>query len=274
MMLYVALEDWLKKKNKWTPKVKQYVWKLADGWKQAWEWSTNVKDLDVQYVDRLETWRDNGKRSAAALNQERMYLKMFWRWMLEHGHVQDDSTVVWKRRREEVKKVYVALEPAQIEALAAALEGDWAMQRFVRLAAWTGMRTGTIRALTPKMFTTQSDGGYLIEVPKTLVKTRESLRFVLSPEQAKQLAGDWVKVVPLTKNQIYKRFKKAIKKAHLPEETSPHDLRRTFVSRLAGKGVPTHLIMAIGGWKSMSTLVKHYSSQPPLEQVAKALEWS
>src|SRR6266850_1194425 len=174
MMLYNALYDWMCGKR-WTDKVHAHVQRLTDGWVALWNWNTEIREIGWREVDQLIAKRDNGKRSAAALNQERMYLKMFWQWMLERGLAENDPTNVWKRRREVVKKKYVALNPAQMEMLLEAIHGDYELYKFVSLAAYTGLRMGTLLKLRYEHF---RDG--ILEVPAALVKTRMPLRFQIT----------------------------------------------------------------------------------------------
>lgn len=78
------------------------------------------------------------------------------------------------------------------------------------------------------------------------------------------------RVFPLSKKWLQKAFKKALKKAGLPESIRIHDLRHTFASWLAMKGVPLQQIQALLGHRQISTTLRYAHLNP--EVLRGALE--
>jgi integrase len=58
--------------------------------------------------------------------------------------------------------------------------------------------------------------------------------------------------------RLYQRFKAAVRRSGIDPATSPHDLRRTWVARLAEARVPLSAVLELGGWASLGVLVRHY----------------
>ena len=92
-------------------------------------------------------------------------------------------------------------------------------------------------------------------------KTYDSYRTVRVP----QYVIDLIKVIPhksdsdtiigLNPDQLYKRFRKALRASGLPPFRF-HDLRHYAASQMHANGVPDRYIEAIGGWKPGSSVLK------------------
>lgn len=270
MIVSEALKMWQAKKARaWCPKTAEYVGRLAEGWRSVFG-GKEVADVGVLDVERLETERDNGKRSASALNQERTYLRQFFRWAEACGMRQGSCPASqWTYRRPVVKREYVALTREQEDRLVEEAELPW-LRAFIRLGVCTGLREGTLRKLDWSMV---KDG--VLEIPAKLMKQRRALRLPLAPRALEAIgppgAGLLLPGLPRAET-VYREFKRAVWRSGAPRETSPHDLRRTFVARLAAAGVPTHIIMQLGGWRTLGVLVSHYCAAVPVAEARSFLE--
>lgn len=267
-----ALGQWFEtRKSRWTLKVADYVKHLTEGWKESFG-AVRVAEVGVSEIETHETLRDNGKRSASALNQERTYLRMFFSWCKAHGRMQKeiDPTATWRYRRYEVKREYAPLTREEEERFVK-LAPAW-LGRFVTVAICTGLRAGTLRQLTWRMVSEE----WVLEIPSRLIKQKRALRLPL-PERARQAlgarGGEGLLFPELPKAAaLYKQFKKWAAVAGVNPTASIHDLRRTWVERLTEAGVPIQKIMIMGGWKSMGILLNHYCGTVRDQHALEALE--
>lgn len=270
MYLREALNQWFRlREMDWSPRHAEQVRRILD------RLSTSCGSVDVSAICAAELSEHYRKRaqkiSASALNQERVYLNSFFKWATQMGYTTPSSEpmAAWRHRRVVVKRSYVELSREQEQRLLEA-SPPW-LKRFILIALYTGLRTGTIRKLRPEMV---RDG--VLEVPASLMKTRDAFCLPVSTNLREKLAHHMlslsdVGIVP-SQSVLNKAFKAACARAGLPKETSPHDLRRTFVARLTECGVPLQTVMALGGWKSMGTILKHYASRATRTAAAAALE--
>ena len=165
---------------------------------------------------------------------------------------------------------------AEISALVAAVE-DTPIDSAILLAAFGSLRRSEVCAITEqdidrdactvtvgKAMVQSPNGEWVIKVPKSVAGYRTvSLPAEIMP-----------RIKPLTINptQIYKRFKKALVLAGLPDMRF-HDLRHYQASILHALGVPDAYIMQRGGWKTDSTLKRVYrhamvDKQAQFDQIA------
>ncbi|MHA1988885.1 MAG: tyrosine-type recombinase/integrase [Promethearchaeota archaeon] len=66
--------------------------------------------------------------------------------------------------------------------------------------------------------------------------------------------------IPFRADTISKKFKKAVRKAELPEEIHFHSLRSSFGSLLLQRGISISVISKLLGHSSISVTEKHYVS--------------
>lgn len=181
----------------------------------------------------------NGKRlSLSTLNKDIRNVKTFLRWCADRCYVSADAKFRFKSRRVQQAPV-TALSPDQVRSLldAAAQESPtWRLR--VLLAVATGLRRGDIesRKITDIHFdraviSTQSrKTGKALERPIPREILAELARYVAA------LPADQKRFFPDT--FIRKRWEKIRERAGLPE-LKFHDLRKTFASALAQRGVST-----------------------------------
>lgn len=258
MKIPEALSQWIERKCR---SLSPAYGKLLRHWVFVWEdvfgKSKEVEEVSVSDVERLEATRDDGERSASALNQECVYLRAFFVWAKALGYCSADPTVTWRYRRPVVKRTYATLTREEEDRLVEVAESWPWLQTYVRVAVCTGLREGTVRQLTWAML--RPDG--VLEIPAKIMKSRHAHRIPL-PERALAALGPrgpgvLIKALP-SKTRVWQVFKAACKKAGISEAASPHDLRRSWVERLSTAGVPLQTIQSLGAWKTASVLLNHY----------------
>lgn len=167
---------------------------------------------------------------------------------------------------------------AEIAALVVAVK-DTPIDSAILLAAFGSLRRSEVCALTEsdidrgactvtvgKAMVQSQKGEWVIKVPKSVAGYRTvSLPAEIMPR---------IKPLGMNPNQIYKRFKKALALAGLPDMRF-HDLRHYQASILHALGVPDAYIMQRGGWKTDSTLKRVYrhamgDKQSEFDQIAEA----
>jgi integrase len=246
-----AVGMWIEKKSRsWTSTTTGFVRHLADNWKRIFG-EKEVAEIRVMDVERLELERDNGQRSGSALNQERTYLRSFFKWAKANSiGPGQEPTQTWALKKATVKRKYAEVSVEDEDRLIEAASPR--IKRFIRLAVRTGLREGTIRRLTWEM------------VGPTWV-----------PEVIRELgprgAGLLLPELPPA-HKVWKLFKEATKKAAMDPATSPHDLRRSWVSRLSRANVPAQVVQKLGGWKTMGVLLAHYCMPIPDDQARSIFE--
>lgn len=269
MIVAEAVQLWVIRKVKsLSGKQAQHVERLTRLWSGAFG-HVPVELVAVADIEKYEAVRDNGTRSGSALNQERGYLRQFFRWCEQNGWRKEDPTVTWGHRSTTVKREYVELTQEQEAALVAQCRSPW-LQRFVRIAVLTGFREGTVRQLTWDMVREDQ-----LLIPARIMKTREAHSLPITAKLRAALGergtGLVVQGMP-SPAVVYRAFQRAAHRAALPAATSPHDLRRTWVARLTEAGVPIQTIMALGGWKTLGVLIGHYASRATRKAALAAME--
>ncbi len=110
---------------------------------------------------------------------------------------------------------------------------------------------------------------------RNTAKTDAGNRFVPLPKEVlSKLSGITGRITPLDPNQIYRRYKKALKECGLPDYNF-HSLRKYYASILHALGVPDKYIMQYGGWASNTVLKKVYQqvlSDKDIEEQNKVTE--
>lgn len=149
----------------------------------------------------------------------------------------------------------------EISALIAAAQGT-PIDSAILLAAFGSLRRSEVCALTEsdidrgactvtvgKAMVQSKSGEWTIKVPKSVAGYRT---VNLPPEIMSR-----VNAIGMNPNQLYKRFKRTLAQAGLPDMRF-HDLRHYQASILHALGVPDAYIMQRGGWKTDSTLKRVY----------------
>lgn len=261
-------EAWAKDgAGRWTAAVFEQVKVLLRRWASMLGDSAEMGGEEVVMVMQ-EARRRVGP---AAEMRERMFFRQAVRYAQAMVGGPAVPVDVWAARRVVVKKKYIVLSKEEEARLLvnAAFVGQL-VWRFVKVALGTGLRMGTVL---------QARWGWVdlkervMVVPASAMKTREAVTVPMpdvpyeGQKDSELVVG--TKATKEGKEQMRRWFAAAVRMAGLPKETRPHDLRRTWVARMVEKGCPTATLMALGGWRSVSTLVRHYTEKLSNSEVRK-----
>ena len=182
----------------------------------------------------------------------------------------------------EYKKIH-PLPPRQVKELLAVLRGDRLYGYYVVLLG-CGLRRGEGLALTwdcvdldngviyvKKTLQAQKGKGLVLGEPKT----ESSIRVIGMPDFVKDALLNQPRFpnspfvfytsngTPFGPRNIVRHFKKALKKAGLPETTKLHDCRHFFVSYLLSQNVPPKDVQVIVGHADFKTTLSIYGHVMP-----------
>ena len=258
-----TLDAWLAERK---PYVSLVYAKQLGRWVEEWK-ANGLAEAGAEKVEAYFQEKRKEGKSASALRQELVYLKQVLR---ERGSQAADKVRI---RGRGVEQEYATLGRQEEQALKGSGAPEW-LKDFVVIACRTGLREGTIRAITGSMLDRK---GKRLVLPGRVMKQRKCLTVPVTDEVFEVIARRAPEGTdrPLFEEMpaapgVWKEFKRWGKRLGWPEALKPHDLRRTFVARLTEAGAQSHLIMALGGWRSMSTILTHYASQAP-EGAARAV---
>ncbi len=247
-------------RRRWSLKVSENVRRFVAAWNLALgertPGSVSEKRVRALASQRIVT------KSGSGANQERQYFRGLWRWARERGFVGPGKCpeAAWPRQRERVEREYRPLSVEQEEAVCAAAPG---LARAVRVGIRTGLRLRALQGLEWAHVTEDE-----IRVPAALCKEGREHRIPLTGALRGLLAERGAgRVFPELENGD--RARRQLKAAG---GTGFHDLRRTFVQRLAIAGVPAETIAELGNWKSPDVMIRHYTCKLPTEARRAFLE--
>lgn len=226
------------------------------------KWATRplnlITAMDVrEYVQTRET---GDKASHATLIREMGVIKRIFRAAITEKLIETNPCVGYRfKARARTRK----LMPEHEDTLRAGLQPD--LQRYLTVALGTGVRAGEQRHFRPMDL--RHDGTFIWVRPESN-KTKKGREVPLTPavqkvlqEQQASRPGDdstpyWPELGPRT---VGKLLWKMCPRLGIPT-ISPHDLRRTFGSRAAERGIfPKHLQM-IMGHENIEVTMRHYVS--------------
>lgn len=232
-------------------------------WSRRWG-GLDVAELSVEKVKQLESERDDGIRSATALNYERGLLSRFFTFCrtLSSG-LPEGLLDAWRPRRELIPtESYVFYSLQEKERISREIRAD--LKRFIYFAAVTGLREGSIRRV---LWGWISQKGVLT-VPAGAVKNKMPIRQAL-PEELLEMLGPRrpamepvFSEMPEWPQTVWKEFRKACRRAGV-REGSPHDLRRSFAYGLMELDTPLPVICHLGGWSKPDILTRYYCGGLP-----------
>jgi len=235
-------------------------------------WEGHLKDFfgDVQLRDltpeRIELYREKRIEEGvtpATVNRELAVLKRLVNHALELEFIDRNPFKRIKFFREEPKDFYI-LSPEELERLLkAASEG---IRPIIAFLAATGVRRGT--ALNLKWSQVDLERR-MLRIPASESKSRKPLDLPLSdvalkilkeqkkkgtiscvfpnPKTGKPYSGDGFKC----------SFKRALKKANLPESLRVHDLRHFWATRAVMQGVSPFILQALLGHHSLQMVTRY-----------------
>lgn len=201
---------------------------------RGWAWPSQITDSDI--VTHLERRKAAGN-SGTTRRMARANIRMFCAWLVKKGLLESNPTdLVPTPQKSKRKARYVPTQDEVVRLiLAASIEwrtGDrWLVYL---LAACTGLRVGTLKALTWDMVHLErmADGLAWLELPGTILKNGEDSHVWLTRECAERLA----------KHSQYSRGVRERSQvfANVPKpESFTRDIERAGLSRRAGPGSPT-----------------------------------
>lgn len=247
-------------RRRWSLKVAENVRRFVNAWTLALgplpAGSVSEKRVRQLAAARIAT------KSGSGANQERGYFRSLWKWARERAIVGPGKApeTAWPRQRERVLRAYCPISPEQEVAVCAAAPG---LARAVRVAIRTGLRLRALQGLD-----WEHVGADEIRVPAELVKEGREHRIPLTAALRECLADRGTgRVFPELANGD--RARRQLKAAG---GTGFHDLRRTFVQRLAVAGVPAETIAELGNWRSPDIMIRHYTCRLPTEARRAFLE--
>ena len=273
MTLAEALAAWRAHNVQWGLSAAETAARLAQVWKDVLGPGRSVRSLKTGDVERLARVRDDGARAGSSLLQERGYFRRFLLWARAHGQIEQDPTLTWTVRAEEPDTGYYQILSREGEEKLLAASPEW-LRRFIVVALGTGLREGTIRQLRWEWISVV-EGATWVGVPAGAMKKHRAHRMPLRPDVVAAMGprGTTGLVFPALPAApvVWRAFKRAAAQAGLDPRLKPHDLRRTFATRLLERGVPITVVMRLGAWKESSVVFQHYASQHMDEQAAAAL---
>lgn len=270
---HAALE-WFRWKSEgaaWSAKHRSKVRRVVDRLHDFFA-GREVASLDVGDLRLLEQ-AQVGRRSADALNFDRLYLVSFFAFARKNGWTELDPMSCWLHRKCEPDpdKVFTFYSKEERDALRRQIRAD--LRAFMQFSFVTGLRQSTVRLLKWKWLSREG----VLCVPAWAVKNRMAIRQALPGELVLELGPRkrpedlLFPDLPPWPQQIWKEFKKACRRAGV-RDGRPHDMRRTMANNLANRGVPMSVIMRIGGWRSEKTVRRYYLTDVPDEDCRRYLE--
>lgn len=239
---------------------------------KSWPWViSNTPAAQVSY--EMVAARFAARRSevsASRVNREGGILRSIFKEAVARGLVARDVSPAWLSVPVVTEKEPRSISEEEEAALLAVAPEP--LGRLIQFALATGLRAGTLRALTWEMVEDRADGPALV-LPARVMKARRPEVLPLSTA-ARRLLG--VRGSPLFGGwkdyELSRAFARVVERAGLPDDITFHSLRATFATRLLARGVPVAQVMRLGCWKSADVLLRHYAARSPMAAERAALE--
>lgn len=239
--------------------------------------------LTVRDLDQVLAEPDWSPRTR---NKYLTILRGLYKWARARGYATDNPAELVAREREEGKDPRILSDDEEGRLLRACSEpyvtrcfggrqgriaaSEWTQSheppRHLREAVFTALRTGLRRANVLDLSWSEVDlPRALIRIPASKAKGKHDITVPIAPDLLdvlrKLCAENEGKATPSTRvfeslQGIERAFRSACKRAGLLD-VSFHDLRRTYLTRLAPHCDPKTL-QALGGHADISTTMKHY----------------
>jgi integrase len=225
--------------------------------------SVELSTIGIEQCERFrESLSEKGLRPAT-LNRVRAVMSSFFKYARLHGWMDRNSNPLgtWECVR--------ARPPADWKQIASAAEEEKLLQEcdlptalFVMIALYTGLRRGAVVALRWEWMPPDLS---FVNVPPEHMKSNREHRVPLAPKLREALAplrpADGLGPIfnqHISPSAWSMRFKRAVRALGLNPKLKLHDLRRTFGTRLAEKGVPVPTIQRLGDWSTASIFYRDY----------------
>ena len=167
-----------------------------------------------------------------------------WNWGLKQGLIDKADKLKYDTRGEPRQRVYSSDE---LKLMFAEIT-DISFNAFVRLAYYTGGRSGEIRSLSREHVLDDS----------IVVSGKTGKRMVKLNTQAQNIIRNQDPLWSYSKNYVSHRFKKEVRRLGI-KNARFHDLRRTFGLNLIKQGMSIYKVSKLLGHSSVRTTEQHYA---------------
>jgi len=167
-----------------------------------------------------------------------------WNWGLKQGLIDKANKLEGDTKGEPRQRVYTADE---LDLLFNQIT-DKDFNAFIRLAYYTGARSGEIRSLSRENVLERS----------LVVKGKTGRRIVKLNSQAQDIIKHQDPLWSYSKDYVSHSFKKEVRKLGI-KDARFHDLRRTFGLNLIKQGMSIYKVSKLLGHSSVRTTEQHYA---------------
>ncbi len=241
-----------------------------------------VREVSPADIERYIK-RRLGEVAPPTVNRELAFLKRVFNVAMRNGDTESNPVTQVKMFKENPPRTRFLTEDEELRLYSALPTEDWRPRNIVGLAVHTGLRRGELFSmkwenvdLFNRVITIpRSKSGDARQVPmsKAVLKMMQEL--------PSRMRSEWVfpndaGTGPLDAHNFENRiFIRAIKKAGI-ENFRFHDLRHTFASRLAMKGVSLQTIQKLLGHKTFNMTLRyaHLSERHLQDAVENLGEWT
>ena len=167
-----------------------------------------------------------------------------WNWGLKQGLIDKANKLEGDTKGEPRQRVYTAYE---LDLLFNQIT-DKDFNAFIRLAYYTGARSGEIRSLSRENVLDES----------LVVRGKTGRRIVKLNSQAQKIMQHQDPLWSYSKDYVSHSFKKEVRKLGI-KDARFHDLRRTFGLNLIKQGMSIYKVSKLLGHSSVRTTEQHYA---------------
>lgn len=249
-----ALLDWRRETAHHSGRTVYDLGRCAARWIAAWGDACPMAELDSERVrEYVLTFR--GAHAGSTTNQEVKYLRWFLRHAERRGFIARAPLSDLPHFPEEHVEPHALKDREVAELLEKA---DEELRALLLLAVETGLRRSTILALRWEWIDLST--GW-IKIPPKFMKGRRQYRAPLSHQAIAALrslcASVEGPVFRFSRSTVGRRMTRAVVRSAI-DDTTFHDLRRTFFSRMRERGVPLEVAMALSDHRDVRTALRHY----------------
>jgi integrase len=245
-------------------------------WKENATKVESVKDANGKRVRR----RTKNKLSKTALSMYGRSLKAAWTRAIKDGFADENPFKIRWPGPSETRRKNASMTVEEVEKiLQVTLDSGYVrLHTYFQLGAHTGLRRGETLRIQGKhidmaqkiltIYITKKRGEpqqlkvpinkHLFEILKDVRIEPEEFLFQTHAWSHKDVPRPW------TKWYVTHKFKELAKKAGLPQRYTLHSFRKTFVTYLHQKGIPTNVIQRLIGHSSPSITFMEYDNTDAL----------
>ena len=217
---------------------------LADKFLQNKSHRSDNTQMLYEYVFRTYL---NDKTLPSNPNSRAIFIRTVnacWNWGLKQGLIDKANKLKYDTRGEPRQRVYSKSELDLI--FEQVIDKDF--NAFIKLAYYTGARSGEIRRLSRENVLDKS----------LVVKGKTGRRIIKLNTQAQHIILHQDPLWSYSKNYVSHRFKKEVRRLGI-KNARFHDLRRTFGLNLIKQGMSIYKVSKLLGHSSVRTTEQHYA---------------